>query len=185
LGSDSRGLIGLCILLSLVDGFPFPRGGAREQLPERVRAAVKLGETLQRGLLWPVAWAKRLFLLKQRWVLFSSARQQRHWLSVETRSRGSRKFNVIYRPLDPEHRQLASVIEYRRVRGAWNAGRKDVVPSYRAFVSYVAQRTFREQPEVTAVRVRFELFDVLPRGGGFRARGEYVQELIEKRPRKK
>jgi hypothetical protein len=176
-------LIGLFIVVSLIDGFPFPHGGSRERLPEPLKVAVARGEKLQQLLLSPFAWLKGLLRLSQRWALFSSAKQQRHWLSIETRSRGSRRFQVIYRPLDPEHDRLASVIEYRRVRAAWNAGRRDVVPSYRAFASYIAQRIFRDQPEVTAVRVRFELFDVLPRGGGFRSSGKYVQELVEKRAR--
>jgi hypothetical protein len=178
-------LIGLFIVLSLIDGFPFPRGGSRERLIEPLRGLVTHGEALQQRLLWPFGWIKRAFRLSQRWALFSSAKQQRHWMSIETRSRGSRKFQLAYRPLDPEHQQFANVIEYRRVRAAWNAGRKDVVPSYRAFAAFIAQRLFREQRDVTAVRVRFELLDVLPRGAGFRPSGKYVQELVEKRSGKR
>jgi hypothetical protein len=175
-------LIGLFIVVSLIDGFPFPRGGARERLPGSLQAAVIHGEALQQVLLSPFAWFKRLFRLGQRWALFSSAKQQRHWLSIEARTAGSRRFHVIYRPLDPEHQELASMIEYRRVRAAWNAGRKDAVPSYRAFATWIARREFSEHGDVTAVRVRFELVDVLPRGAGFRPSGKYVQALVEKRP---
>jgi hypothetical protein len=174
--------IGLFIVVSLIDGFPFPRGGARERLPDSLKAAVTHGEALQHVLLSPFSWFKRLFRLSQRWALFSSAKQQRHWLSIEARRAGSRRFHVIYRPLDPEHHELASVIEYRRVRAAWNAGRKEMVPSYRAFATWIARRELSAHADVTAVRVRFELVDVLPRGAGFRPSGNYVQPLVEKRP---
>src|SRR5215204_5112748 len=98
-------LIGLFIVVSLIDGFPIPHGAGRDRLPEALRLAATRGEQLQQRLLTPFAWIKRAFRLSQRWALFSSARQQRHWLSIETRRRGSRRFQVSYRPLDAEHRQ--------------------------------------------------------------------------------
>jgi hypothetical protein len=173
-------LIGLAIAVGVVDGLPITEGKGLKRLSPTVRQAAKLGSRVRKTLLTPFRIVGDTFVLRQRWSLFSGAKEERHLLWIEGR-RGRRRWTVLYRPHDAEHAWFASGLEYRRVRGAWDAGRRGGGPGYDAFAAWVSERLLRERPELSAVRVRLEEGEILPKAGGFRSRGSFVLERTQKR----
>lgn len=95
---------------------------------------------------------------RQRWSLFPVADADPYWMHVETMRAGGR-FELAYRPNDPEASLLADLLEYRRVRGTWNPGR-EARPDYPRFVEFLAKRVFEAQPDTVAIRVRFLRYHV-------------------------
>ena len=177
-------LIALSMLVGIVDGLAIPEGAGKDQLSPRVRQAAELGSRVRAALLFPFQGIRRALVYNQRWSLFGGAKEDRHRLWIEGR-RGKRRWEVLYRPLDPEHAWFAGGVEYRRVRAAWNVGRKGRRPSYDAFVAWVGERALRERPDLSAVRVRLEEGEILPRGGGFEPSGKFVLETVHRRGAKR
>jgi hypothetical protein len=120
-------------------------------------------------------------LIVQRWNLFAGAKTERYWLMIEGRAAGGGEWQVLYRPHDARHTLLASELEYRRVRGAWNPRGTSPTGGYAAFVNFVAQRIFAEKPAIEEVRVRFEAIRIRPRGAGFEATGTFAFEQVRTR----
>lgn len=175
-------LIGLVLVLGVLDGLPIAEGKSLKRLPRSVRRAAKVSNEVRATLLSPFRGLADAFVVNQRWALFSGAKEDRHLLWIEGR-RGRRRWSVVYRPHDAEHAWLADSIEYRRARGAWNAGRRGGGPAYEAFAAWVSARLLKDRPELSAVRVRLEEGEILPRSQGFAPKGTFVFEIVHKRER--
>jgi hypothetical protein len=173
-------LISLVLTVGLVDGFPIPEGRGAERLSPGLKRAAELGSAARAALLWPAGGLQKVLLFNQRWSLFGGAGEERHRLWIEGR-RGRREWTILYRAQDPEHAWFAAGVEYRRVRAAWNVGRKGRRASYDAFTAWIAERVLQERPDLSAVRVRLEEGETLPRGGGFRPSGHFVLKTVHAR----
>jgi hypothetical protein len=175
-------LVTLALLVGLVEGLPFPTPELRAKLPS---ALLALLDPLQRAQLFALGPFRPIgdeFQLSQRWTLFVGAPTQRYRIRLEARERHAEDWTLLYRPHDPEHGFLASELEYRRVRGAWNPRRAGTPAGYSSAVSWIAGRVFDERPEFYEVRVRMEKIEILPRGAGFRSKGRFVNEQRRTRP---
>jgi hypothetical protein len=174
-------LLTLVMALGLVAGLPFPTDEQLSQFPRWYARVVPSLREAQELVVTPLRPLADTLVLVQRWNLFSGAKTQRYWLSVEGREAATGGFVVLYRPHDAAHDVDARALEYRRVRGAWNPRSQAAPAGYAAFVSLEAQRLFAERPELSAVRVRVEAIEVLPRGRGFRPTGRYFLETVRHR----
>lgn len=119
--------------------------------------------------------------ISQRWNLFSGAKTERYWLTIEGRSGADGEWQVLYRPHDARHTLFSTELEYRRVRGAWNPRGNSATGGYEAFVSFVASRIFAARSDISDVRVRFEAIRIRPRGAGFDGTGTFSLELARTR----
>jgi hypothetical protein len=200
-------LILLAIVVGGIDGCPVPRVGRGElhhpqQRVELERWAERLGrvgvvtsadgladgiyavslgwERLQRILLWPFEPIRRATMLRQRWKLFPVADATPERMHIEARAQGG-PWELVYRPLDPDHRLMAGALEYRRVRGNWNPGTLGPRGGYDKFVDWVAAELFRREPRFVEVRVRMQGLRVLPRGGGVEPTGEWLYPEVRRR----
>lgn len=175
-------LITISLSVGLVAGLPVPLSErAARQHPELARFAAKVARA-QGVALGPFRFIGEAFVLTQRWNLFSSADTvcDRLWVEELSDAPGA-GYHLLYRAHDPEHDYARRLIEYRRVRGAWNPRGDDLRASYTAFARWISWRILRERPESSAVRVRMEIIDVLPRGRGFEPTGRFVRELVHRR----
>jgi hypothetical protein len=168
-------LLALVLFFGLVAGAPFPTAEVRGKFPPDVLALLDSLQRVQLFLLAPVRGISDELGLSQRWALFVGAPVSRYRMHVEARA-GAGEWQLLYRPHDPEHTFLARQLEYRRVRGAWNPRRTGTPVGYAAFVSWLAGRVFRERPEFSELRVRMERVQIEPRGAGYRATGQFVNE---------
>lgn len=174
-------LITLVIALGLIAGLPLPSARVRERLPPRIAALSSALSRAQAAVLRPFAFVPETFDIVQRWQLFAGANTDRYRIWIEARKpRGG--FTLLYRPHDPHHAFLASELEYRRVRGAWNPRAGSAQPGYPAFVSWVSSRIFDARPEFSETRVRIEKIRILPGGRGFEGTGEFVH--VERRSKR-
>ena len=173
-------LIALAMLVGIIDGLPLPEGAGVERLSPGLRRSAELGSAVRATLLRPFRALADLLVVSQRWALFRSAKEGRHRLWLEGR-RGARHWTILYRPHDAEHQWFAEGLQYRRVRAAWNKGRSGGGPGYEAFAAWISKRLLRERPDLSAVRVRLEQIDILPRGGGVHATHRFVLSIVHER----
>lgn len=154
---------------------------ASQRHPELARFAAMVA-TAQNVVLRPFRFIGDTFVLTQRWNLFSSADtvRDRLWLE-EARGAPGTEFHLLYRAHDAEHAYAQRLLEYRRVRGAWNIKGEGPRESYATFARWISRRILLERPESSAVRVRMEVIDVLPEGRGFEPTGRFVRELVHGR----
>jgi hypothetical protein len=176
------GLVTLALLVGLVEGLPFPTSEVRARFPSAVLAVLDALQRAQLFALDPFRPIGDEFQLSQRWTLFGGAPTQRYRIWLEARELHAEAWTLLYRPHDPEHGFLASELEYRRVRGAWNPRRAGAPAGYSSVVSWVAGRVFDERPEFYEVRVRMEKIEILPNGAGFRSKGKFQNEQRRTRP---
>lgn len=119
----------------------------------------------------------------QRWSLFPIADREPYRMHVEARAADG-DWQLLYRPLDVDATTRASVLEYRRVRGAWNPGSRGPRGAYPAFVDWLANDLFRARPELAEVRVRYERFRIpLPGEPRTNDRSFHFEEHRVKEPR--
>jgi hypothetical protein len=161
-------LITLSLFVGSVAGWPLPTDAVLKRLGEPWVAITRSLERWQGVLLWPFRPIGDTLVLRQRFSLFSGASRERYRIRIEVRETASGRWVLRYRPHDPKHQEEASVLEYRRVRGAWNPRGDGPQPGYDAFVTFVAKRILSRHPEFSAVRVALERIVILPRGEGFR-----------------
>jgi hypothetical protein len=174
-------LLTLVMAFGLVAGLPLPADQHLSLVPRWYARLVPSLRRAQELLLTPFRPLADTLVLVQRWNLFSGAKTQRYWLSLEGREAATGRFVVLYRPHDPAHDTDGPALEYRRVRGTWNPRGLEPPGGYTAFVSFEARRLLALHPELDAVRARIEMIELLPRGGGFRPTGRYAFELLRQR----
>jgi hypothetical protein len=197
------GLTALAIVVGLVDGCPVPKPGRHElehptqrrELERWTRRLSRVGidttpdalaDTVvavgqgwaraQAVLLYPFRPIQRLAQLRQRWRLFPIAEDEVQWIRLEARG-ATGDWELLYRPLDAEHRFMAEALEYRRIRGAWNPGSMGPRGGYPHFVDWIAGEVFRHDPSWVQVRVRMERLRVRAREGVLEPTGvfDYAQ----------
>jgi hypothetical protein len=174
-------LITLALALGFVSGWPIPPAPMLHRLGEPWISAGGRLTRVQERLLAPFRPLADALLLSQRWSLFSGASTDSYRILIEARDASTGRFRTIYRPHDPEHQEEARVLEYRRVRGAWNPRARGPQRGYEAFVAFVARRIFQRHPELSRVRVGVEHVEILPRGRGFRGTGRLSFSAIRDR----
>jgi hypothetical protein len=170
-------VIALVLAIGLVDGCPIP---SNKRTVPALLPAVKEMRVLRTQALAPFRSVRDGFRLHQLWKLFPTASLNQHRMWVEGRAGKSGAWQILYRPLDPEHTFKADEIEYRRLRGAWNPGRS-ARRGYAGFVKWVAGEVFAAWPELDEVRVRLEKIRVNPREGKFEPTGKFQYERTRRR----
>jgi hypothetical protein len=136
-------------------------------------------QPIQRAVLSPFAWVTRELRFTQRWALFQSASPARFRMEVEGRDRAG-AWRALYRAGDDAATEDAALLEYRRIRGAWNPTVR-TMGQYGPFVDWLAARLFAAHPELVAVRVRME--KVTLSLGTVTGSGTRVFEIVRARPR--
>lgn len=173
-------LLGAAIAVGLIDGCPVPSENNLQRWPQ---ALVPFGKRLRATRAWlltPFGWIGHGLAVHQRWSLFSSADQHRFLMWIEGRQAGG-SWKVLFRPHDPEHRYQADVIEYRRLRGAWNIYRRGPSPGYPAFVDWISRAVFSDPTlNFDEVRVRMQPIDVT-RPASHAAPEEFQHEQVRER----
>ncbi len=158
------GLIALAIVLAFVEGCPIPPLHEADPWQRGYVAAIK---PVQRAALKPFAWIPRYLRFSQRWALFQAAEPDRYRLEIVIHdATGGQR--MLYRAGDADHRTDADVLEYRRVRGAWNPTNR-AMGQYGGFAQWFADRVFAAHADATVVRYRMErivIEDGVPRGLG-------------------
>lgn len=174
-------VIALVLAIGLVDGCPIPSN--KRTIPALL-PAVKEMRVLRTQVLAPLRPVRDGFRLHQLWKLFPTASLNQYRMWVEGRAGRDGAWQILYRPLDPEHTFKRDEIEYRRLRGAWNPGRS-ARRGYASFVKWVAGEVFNARPDFDEVRVRMEKIRVNPREGKFESTGKFQYERSRRRARER
>jgi hypothetical protein len=175
-------LIAAAIAVGLVDGAPIPTPRVMESLPPALRDVSMRLQDWQTFLLVPWRPIKDLFMVSQRWSVFSTTGGIRYRMWVEARMGTEPTWTLLYRAQDSEHTFLGDTLGYRRVRNVYNPSRSVGAKStYPAFVSWLAREIFEREPRFDEVRVGMERGRTLPRGEGFAPIGEFDYVLVRRR----
>jgi hypothetical protein len=180
------GLIAVAIFLGLVDGLPIPAGHERPKMEQRltpglVKAVDAIGE-VRVEILEPFRPLTELTYVRQRWKLFAGASRKRWRMRIDARTGPAAEWELVYRVLDDDHDFMASTLEYRRVRGAWNPhSSRGPRGGYHSFCQWVGRRVLAAFPAYTEVRVQHERIRIGPRGG-YRETGELHYPVVVRRP---
>ena len=173
-------LIALVLAVGLVDGLPLPSAERARGFAPWLAGPADAANRAQAVLLGPFRLAFDWLRVNERWVLFAGASARRFRLEIAARKHSSEAWQLLYRADDERHRFLADLIEYRRVRGAFNPRTQEPPPGYEAFVAFIARRIFDERPELRDVRVRMERIRIDDRGG-YAGTGTYAHERVKRR----
>lgn len=174
-------LLGAAIVVGLLDGCPVPSERDLQLWPS---ALVPFGQGLSATRAWlmtPFNWLRDGLGVSQRWSLFSGAHESRFRMWIEARSaHGS--WEILFRAHDPLHRYQADLIEYRRLRGAWNVYKRGPNAGYPVFVDWISRTIFLDPAlRFDEVRVRMEPIDVSRHGRPLVGIGEFQHELRRER----
>lgn len=169
------------LFIGAMDGIPRASPKVLARVPAVLRWARESLQAVQDAILRPAAIVSDTFRIQQRWELFTSSRDERFRLWIEARAADHTDWRVLFRAHDPEHRLFGPVLEYRRVRAAWNPSRRGVRVGYTPFVTWVARRVFSTDPRWQTVRVRAEQIRIVPRGSGFVGTGSFVHTQERRR----
>lgn len=176
-------VITLLLVLGFIAGWPKVSPRLLERLSPSLAESLARVPELQARLLAPIAPVAHAFgIYSENWALFATTGGTRNRIHVEGRPRGSSEFVLLYRVHDPEHRYLAELLEYRRVRNLWNPHRSGLSTGYEPFARWLVERTLREHPEFDAVRIRMQEGKILPRGAGFEPTVRFQFEVQAERP---
>jgi hypothetical protein len=169
-------LLAAALVVGLIDGCPVP---SEKNLQEWPPALVPFGKKLTATREWlmkPFSWIRDGLGVSQRWSLFSAPDEKRFRMWIEARSaQGS--WQILFRAHDPLHRYQADLIEYRRLRGAWNIYKRGPNAGYPVFVDWVSRTIFLDPAlKFDEVRVRMEPIDVSRRANALLGIGEFQHE---------
>ncbi len=173
-------LIALVLTVGLVNGLPLPAPERAERILPGLGGVVLGVARAQAFVLTPFRPLFDALRLTERWVLFAGASRERFRLEVAARRGPTGPWKLLYRADDERHRFLAELIEYRRVRGAFNPRTQEPPAGYDAFTAFVARRLFRERPEFDEARVRMERIRIADRGG-YTPTHEFAHEVVRRR----
>jgi hypothetical protein len=151
-------LIALALILGLADGCPLPK--------DALHRADLLGALARAraSVLAPSQPLAKALDVDQQWVLFRSLSRRRFRLCVEGRTAAG-DWALLYRAGDDDHTWNADVLDYRRVRGAYNPYGQRIRRAYAGFARWIGDRVLAEHPDMQAARVRLERIRIQPRGG--------------------
>ena len=173
------GLVTLAMVVGLADGCPLPTSG---ETAEPLRAPVRVVKEVRHTAMTPFRPLGELLRLRQRWKLFPTAKRDQVRMWIETRDAATGRWQLAYRPQDPEHERMADRLEYRRLRAAWNPGSRGTRAGYKPFVEWVSAELFAADPAIDRVRVRMEEIELQPENGRYVSLGTFTF-LKEKRRR--
>lgn len=169
-------MIALAIAIGMIDGCPIPPPD--DTLPWQQFYAPSV-RRWRDAAISPFKWVSEHLRFSQRWALFQAVSSNADRLTVEGRvpvpgNAVGEWSRLLYRAGDSELDAYEPLLEYRRVRGAWNPGR---VPPYQyvKFARWFALKVLADHPELDAARLRFEKVRLAP--GKVIGLGEYVYEL--------
>lgn len=174
-------LIGAAFIVGLIDGCPAPSERNLKNWPSSLVPYGKRLSATRAWLLTPFNWIGDALAAHQRWALFTSADASRFRMWIEARpARG--QWQLLFRAHDPAHRYQADVIEYRRLRGAWNIYKRGPDAGYPVFVDWIA-RTILLDPALRfdEVRVRMQVIDVSRGANRFDGAAEFQHEELRDR----
>ena len=175
-------VITLLLTLGFIAGWPKVSPRFLAKLPASFAATLSRIPEIQTRLVAPFAPIAYAFgIYTENWALFATTGGTRNRIHVEGRRRGSSDFTLLYRVHDRDHRYLADVLEYRRVRNIWNPHRSGLSSGYEPFAHWLLQRTLRDHPEFDAARIRMQEGNIVARGGGFEPTGRFQFEVQEER----
>jgi hypothetical protein len=167
-------IITLLLALGFVAGWPKIAPRIVAQLPPSVARLARQVPVVQAAILGPFTPLANAFgITTQNWTLFSTTGGIRHRMYVEGRTQGG-AWQLLHRAQDDEHAYRRETIEYRRLRPIWNPHRYGLAEGYGPFTRWLARRAFLDFPRLERVRIRQEEIEILPRGGGFRSTGHFV-----------
>jgi hypothetical protein len=127
----------------------------------------------------PLAGAFGIY--SQNWGLFAATGGIRHRMWIEGQAGEAEPWILLHRAHDDEHATLRETLEYRRLRMIWNPHRWGTVHGYPAFGRWLARRVLLDFPRFERVRLRMERIELLDKGRGFRATGQFEHELVHSR----
>jgi hypothetical protein len=133
-------------------------------------------------VLWPIDWWFSLTQTGQSWRLFGTPDQYASRLRISAQSSG--RDEVLYETGDPARRWHAGLLEYRRIRAAYNPTRTGPPPTYPGLCHRVSEEIFGSMPEVERVRVALVRSRVLVPGEAPEVRREEEHVLEFSRPGK-
>src|SRR5689334_9585915 len=94
-------LIAAAIAVGLVDGAPIPTARVMDRLPPALRAVSAGLQDVQTALMVPFRPIKDLFMVSQRWSVFSTTGGARYRMCVEARGAADPTWTLLYRAQDP------------------------------------------------------------------------------------
>ncbi|MGC4091548.1 MAG: hypothetical protein QM756_27440 [Polyangiaceae bacterium] len=167
------GIISALLALGFVAGWPKVSPGILSRLPPSIAQPLERLPELKFAILAPFRpLSDAIGIYDEEWALFATTGGLRNRICIDGRKRGAREFQLLYRAHDPEHRYLAALLEYRRMRNVWNPHRSGVSNAYDAFSQWLLRRTLSDHPELDAARVYMQEGEILPHGKGFRENGQ-------------
>jgi len=101
--------------------------------------------------LWPIDWWFSLTQTGQNWRLFATPDASVSALRISAQSSG--REDVLYESGDSARRWNAGLLEYRRIRAAYNPTRSGPPPTYPGLSRRLSEQIFGSMPEVERVRV--------------------------------
>jgi hypothetical protein len=174
--------ISVLLTLGFISGWPKISPGLLAHLPDGVARTAAQIPTLQAELLQPFTPLASAFgIYSQNWGLFAATGGIRHRMWVEGQAAGTDTWVLLHRAHDDEHAYLRATLEHRRVRLIWNPHRWGTVDGYPAFGRWLARRVLLDFPRFERVRLRMERIELLDKGRGFRATGQFEHELSHSR----
>jgi hypothetical protein len=150
------GLIAVAIGFGLIEGLPIPPPG--DELDWQ-KPYVEPIRTVQHVLTYPVAWLGPTLRITQRFALFQVAGAQRFRFRVEGHAQG--EWKILYRAGDPEHRDFANLLEYRRINGLTNPTDRPPV-LYKRFAGWFTNYVLDSRFDLDAVRISQERITLEP-----------------------
>jgi hypothetical protein len=121
---------------------------------ELARAYLSFASAVERGhaaILVPIEWWMSLTQTAQSWRLFGTPDQQANVLRITAHSAGGEE--VLYESANPARRWNAALLEYRRIRAAYNPSRSGPPPTYAGLSERLGEQIFESMPHVERVTV--------------------------------
>jgi hypothetical protein len=128
-------------------------------------------------VLWPIDWWFALTQTAQSWRLFNTPDQAASALSVSAFAPGYE--DVLYESGDPARSWNSGLLEYRRIRAAYNPTRSGPPPTYPGLCRLISEQVFASMPEVERVRVALLRVRILVPGGEAHASGREEEHVLE------
>jgi len=156
------------------------RGLGVDMDPERLRGIyLPLASAVEQSravALWPIEWWFALTQTAQSWRLFGTPDRAASALSVSVFAPGYE--DVLYESGAPARSWSAGLLEYRRIRAAYNPTRTGPPPTYAGLCRRISERVFASMPEVERVRVAL-LRGQIPVPGEAYASGREAEHVLE------
>ncbi|MEO8179613.1 MAG: hypothetical protein ABI895_12340 [Deltaproteobacteria bacterium] len=107
--------------------------------------------------LWPIEGWMSLTRSAQAWRLFGTPDEIRNVLRISAYGAAQEAVEqVLYESGDPERRWNAELLEYRRIRAAYNPSHAGPPSTYAGLGERLSQEIFGARPDVQRVRIRID-----------------------------